>query len=175
LPALISSSGLYRSESGLPVLFVRGRVQNLTSRSQRLRVRLTVEDSGRVAAESEAWPALVPTPDELYAVRSSADLKRLQRGWDEREPPPLDSQGMADFMVVTADLPTNLGSVLLKVVAVPQGEAAGHAAEQSGAKAPSAPREAANLSAGSRPPSSDPPAGALKGTTLPPPGDPSAP
>jgi predicted Zn finger-like uncharacterized protein len=124
LPAIISGSGLYRSESGLPVLFVRGRVQNLTQRSQRVRVRLTVEDSGRVAAESEAWPAIVPTPDELYSVRSSADVRQLQRGWDEHEPPPLDAHGTADFMVVTAELPTSLSSLLLKVTAVPLGEGA---------------------------------------------------
>ncbi len=151
-PATISGSGLYRSSNGLPLLFVRGRVQNLTQRPQRVRVRLTVEDSGRVAAESEAWPTTVPTPFELYGVRSSSDLKMLQRAWDENEPPPLSPQSDADFMVVTADLPTNLGSLLLKVTAVPQLDATDAApkdhvspakpAVKSGARAPVSPSAA---------------------------------
>jgi hypothetical protein len=137
LPAIISGSGIYRSESGLPVLFVRGRVQNLTEKPQRVRVKLTVEDSGRVAAESEAWPSIVPTPDELHAVRSSSDLRQLQHSWDDREPPPLDAQGTADFMVVTAELPTNLGALLLKVVAIPQPGSSAHAATEAPSKAAS--------------------------------------
>jgi predicted Zn finger-like uncharacterized protein len=168
LPALISGSGIYRSESGLPVLFVRGSVQNLTERPQRLRVRLTVEDSGRVAAESEAWPSLVPTPDELYAVRTSADLKQLQRGWDDHEPTPLIARGTADFMVVTADLPTNLGSLLLKVVAVPQTDAPSHVGPSGAgagavpparaAGAAAAPKEVANRASDGRPALSEQPA-----------------
>jgi hypothetical protein len=154
LPASIYGSGLYRSASGLPLLFVRGRVQNLTHRAQRVRVRLTVEDSGRVAAESEAWPSSLPTPVELYGVRSAADLKALQRIWDEREPPPLGPLGEADFMLVTADLPTSLGSLLLKVTAVPQADGT----ESTQQRAPTAPHAARRDFEAMRPPTVEAPA-----------------
>ena len=73
-------SGLYDTAGGKPVYYVRGRVENRTSKA-RGPVRVTAEliADGSPEARAEAIAGAEPTPEDVWSVRSPADADRLNR------------------------------------------------------------------------------------------------
>ena len=73
-------SGLYDTAGGKPVFYIRGRIQN---RSGKVRgpVRVTAEllADGSAEAKAETIAGAEPTPEEVWSVRSSADVDKLAR------------------------------------------------------------------------------------------------
>ena len=73
-------SGIYDTAGGKPVYYVRGRVEN---RSDKVRgpVRVTAELVGDGAAEAkaDAIAGSEPTPEDVWSVRSAADVEKLTR------------------------------------------------------------------------------------------------
>jgi len=74
-------SGLYDTASGKQVFYVRGRIEN---RSKRVRgpVRVTAElvSDGAAEARAEAIAGNAePTPEDVWSLRSQADLDKLTR------------------------------------------------------------------------------------------------
>jgi predicted Zn finger-like uncharacterized protein len=73
-------SGLYDTSSGKPVFYIRGRVEN-RGRKTHGPVRVVAEllgDRG-TDAKAEALAGAVPSPEDVYALRSVADAEKLQR------------------------------------------------------------------------------------------------
>jgi predicted Zn finger-like uncharacterized protein len=73
-------SGLYDTSSGKPVFYIRGRVEN-RGRKSHGPVRVVAELVGDRGADAkaEALAGAVPSPEEVYALRSVADAEKLQR------------------------------------------------------------------------------------------------
>ena len=73
-------SGLYDTVSGKPVFFVRGRIEN---RGQKIRgpVRVTAEliSDGAGEVKAEAMAGAEPTAEEVWSLRSQADVDKLNR------------------------------------------------------------------------------------------------
>ncbi|HUB09574.1 MAG TPA: hypothetical protein VMB50_21395, partial [Myxococcales bacterium] len=84
-PVHVTDSGYYPTLAGEPLVFVAGTVDNDGSIPRRMEVELEVVDrDGKTVARGRGWPGLLPTPDELYAVTSPADLTKLQEQWRQQ-------------------------------------------------------------------------------------------
>jgi hypothetical protein len=71
-------SGIYDTAGGKPVYYVRGRVEN---RSDKVRgpVRVTAElvADGAAEAKADTIAGSEPTPEDVWSVRSAADVEKL--------------------------------------------------------------------------------------------------
>ena len=103
-------SGLYDTASGKPIFFVRGRVEN---RSKKVRgpIRVVAElvaENG-VEAKAEALAGTEPSPEEVYGLRTPAEVDKLNRllsrNEAERRVPP---GGSLPFFAIIADPPQDL-------------------------------------------------------------------
>ncbi len=102
-------SGLYDTASGKPVFFIRGRIENRGSKV-RGPVRVTAQlssDGAEVKAETIAGAE--PTPEDVWSLRSQADVDKLNRDLDiskvERKLQPGTS---LPFFAVIPDPPPDL-------------------------------------------------------------------
>jgi len=103
-------SGLYDTAAGKPVFFVRGRVEN---RSARVRgpIRITAEliSDGAPEAKAEIIAGTEPTPEDVWSLRSTADVEKLHR---TLEVAPVDRKlqpgASLPFFAVIADPPADL-------------------------------------------------------------------
>jgi len=110
-------SGLYETAGGKPVFYVRGRVEN---RSGKVRgpVRVTAElmADGAPEAKADAIAGSEPTPEDVWSVRSPADVEKLTRTLQgvqvERKLPP---GGSLPFFAVIPDPPPDLVKHRLRV------------------------------------------------------------
>ena len=102
-------SGLYDTASGKPVFFIRGSIENRGSKV-RGPVRVTAQlssDGAEVKAETIAGAE--PTPEDVWSLRSQADVDKLNRDLDlskvERKLQPGTS---LPFFAVIPDPPADL-------------------------------------------------------------------
>ena len=103
-------SGLYDTAAGKPVFYVRGRVEN---RSARVRgpVRVTAEliSDGADEMKAEILAGTEPTPEDVWSLRSTADVEKLHR---TLEVAPVDRKlqpgASLPFFAVIADPPADL-------------------------------------------------------------------
>jgi predicted Zn finger-like uncharacterized protein len=110
-------SGLYDTAGGKPVFYVRGRVEN---RSGKVRgpVHVTAElvADGAAEAKADAIAGSEPTPEDVWSVRSAADVEKLTRALQavqvERRVPP---GGSLPFFAVIPDPPPDLVKHRLRV------------------------------------------------------------
>jgi predicted Zn finger-like uncharacterized protein len=103
-------SGLYDTASGKPVFYVRGRVENRTSKV-RGPVRVTAElvADGTSEAKAEAIAGAEPTPEDVWSVRSPADADRLSRTLQSaRVARKLEPGASLPFFAVMAEPPADL-------------------------------------------------------------------
>ena len=103
-------SGLYDTASGKPVFYVRGRVENRTSKV-RGPVRVTAElvAEGTSEAKAEAMAGAEPTPEDVWSVRSPADADRLSRTLQSaRVARKLEPGASLPFFAVMAEPPADL-------------------------------------------------------------------
>jgi predicted Zn finger-like uncharacterized protein len=110
-------SGLYDTAGGKPVFYVRGRVQN---RSGKVRgpVRVTAEllAEGSADAKGEAIAGSEPTPEDVWSVRSAADVEKLTRSLQSaRVDRKLQPGASLPFFAVIADPPADLDRHRLQV------------------------------------------------------------
>jgi predicted Zn finger-like uncharacterized protein len=110
-------SGLYDTAGGKPVFYVRGRVQN---RSDKVRgpVRVTAEllADGSADAKGEAIAGSEPTPEDVWSVRSNADVEKLTRSLQSaRVDRKLQPGASLPFFAVIADPPADLDRHRLQV------------------------------------------------------------
>jgi hypothetical protein len=79
-------SGLYDTASGKPIFFVRGRVEN-RSKKARGPVRVIAElvtDNG-TEARGEALAGSEPSAEDVYALRTPAEVDKLSRALAQAE------------------------------------------------------------------------------------------
>ena len=101
---------LYDTAGGKPVFYVRGRVENRTSKV-RGPVRVTAElvADGAPEAKAEAIAGSEPTPEDVWSVRSPADVDRLSRTLQSaRVERKLDPGASLPFFAVISEPPEDL-------------------------------------------------------------------
>jgi len=103
-------SGLYDTASGKPVFYIRGRVEN---RSQKVRgpIRITAElvSDGAAEAKAESIAGAEPTAEEVWSLRSSADVDKLNRSLEVTQTERKVAPGKSlPFFAVIADPPPDL-------------------------------------------------------------------
>ena len=109
LVAITEASGLYDTASGKPVFFVRGRVEN-RGKGPAGPVRVVavmVGESGATTARAETLAGVDATPEDVYALRSSAEADKLvktlaQKRTGERN---LPAGGSLPFFALFPDPP----------------------------------------------------------------------
>ncbi|NVJ27810.1 zinc-ribbon domain-containing protein [Myxococcus sp. AM011] len=114
LVALDVSNGLYETQSGRPLFFIRGDVENRTGAATHVRVRGALFDGDQRVRSVEGLAGLVATPEELHAVGNAeaaqALRKRLDAGAASVAP-----GARAPFLLVFHEYPAALGSFRLEV------------------------------------------------------------
>ncbi|WP_225411020.1 zinc-ribbon domain-containing protein [Stigmatella hybrida] len=115
------SNGLYDTRGGGAVFYVRGDVENRSSKPVRIRVRAALYDGGQRVKATEGLAGKVPNPEELYAVtneETSAQLRTQLDGGATTIAP----GARAPFAVLFHDFPQELGQLRLevKMEAVPE-------------------------------------------------------
>jgi predicted Zn finger-like uncharacterized protein len=75
------ASGLYDTSSGVPVFFVRGRVENHgdVARGPIRVIAELVAEGGVSKARAEALAGIVPSPEDVYALRTAAEVDKFAR------------------------------------------------------------------------------------------------
>lgn len=113
-----TTNGYYDTDSGRPVVFLRGDVTARgTAPAGRVRVRAEMVRGGRVLASAEGTAGGVPTPEELAGVGSREDEARLRAQLAARAPARPEVGQALPFVVTFVDAPADLGGVTFRVVA----------------------------------------------------------
>lgn len=110
-------SGLYDTSSGKAVFFIRGRVEN---RGARVRgpVRVTAELMAGDApeAKAETIAGTEPTPEDVWSLKSQADVDKLNRSLEMAQVQrKLQPGASLPFFAVISDPPPDLGRHRLHV------------------------------------------------------------
>ena len=105
LTTRITQSGLYPNLRGEPLLFVRGRVENLSGGPQRVGLKLEVSSQGQVVATAEGVPGTFLTPEDLFEANGGPEVKAaLDRVFSVPQAP-IPPGGSSEFLLVIPDVP----------------------------------------------------------------------
>jgi predicted Zn finger-like uncharacterized protein len=119
-PALESrllSNGMFQTRAGRGVLIVQGEATNHTDASTRALVRVHVLDGQDELQVGQVYAGKTPSPEELFALRSSADWVALQAKL-EQGAAVIPPNGRARFLVTFFEPPADVQSLRLDVEAV---------------------------------------------------------
>jgi predicted Zn finger-like uncharacterized protein len=115
------TNGLYDTRGNTPIFYVRGEVENRSSKPSRVKVQAALYDGGQRVKSAEGLAGLSPTPEELHAITSAeaaAQLRtRLDAGATVIEP-----GKRAPFTLVLQEYPKDLGAFRLRVTMEPAPE-----------------------------------------------------
>jgi hypothetical protein len=125
------SNGLYATQDGHNLFYVRGEVENRGTAPIRVKAQVAIHDGDQRVKSAEGLAGAVPTPEELYSLRKPADADALRTRLDAaaKEVAP---GARAPFVVLFYEYPSDLKGFRLEVTLEPQG--AGTAAATGGAK-----------------------------------------
>ncbi|WP_444980114.1 zinc-ribbon domain-containing protein [Myxococcus fulvus] len=137
LVALDVSNGLYETQSGKPLFFIRGDAENRTGAATHLRVRGALFDGNQRVRSVEGLAGSVATSEELFAVSNTESALALRQRMDAAAVS-VAPGARAPFLLVFHEYPAALDGFRLEVTveAVPAPAAAAPPAE------PTAPAQA---------------------------------
>ncbi|HLL84020.1 MAG TPA: hypothetical protein VK420_15250, partial [Longimicrobium sp.] len=108
------SNGLYETQQGRPIFYVRGEVENRGRKGGRVRVRAEILDGSQLVRAAEGYAGTSPTPEELYTLQSAQDVEslvaRLDKGAADVAP-----GKRAPFLLAFYEYPGELAGLRLKV------------------------------------------------------------
>jgi hypothetical protein len=107
-------SGLYETQRGRPVFYVRGDVENRTTQSARATVRVEIRDGQQLVRAAEVEPGGLPSPEELYAISTAADVEALSARLAQKAAP-LSAGQKAPFLLAFYEYPLNIGDYRVEV------------------------------------------------------------
>jgi predicted Zn finger-like uncharacterized protein len=110
------SNGLYETNAGRSVFFVRGEVVNRSQAPVRVVVKAEIIEDGAVVRSAESLAGEPATPEELYRVDSSEALEALNRKVDRRAVV-LAPESSSSFVVPFREYPPELKGFRVKVSA----------------------------------------------------------
>lgn len=112
------SNGLYETQSGRPVFFVRGEVVNRGEQTGKVRVRAEILDGTQLVRAAEGLAGATPTPEELYQIANQADLDAVTAKLDHAAKD-VPAGGRAPFVVAFYEYPPELAGYRLRVTVQP--------------------------------------------------------
>ncbi|WXH31301.1 hypothetical protein WA016_05277 [Myxococcus stipitatus] len=118
LVALDVSNGLYETQSGRPLFFIRGDVENRTAVATRIRVRGALFDGTQRVRSAEGLAGSIATPEELHAVGNAEAALALRQRLDGAAVS-VAPGARAPFLIVFHEYPTDLGAFRLEVTVEP--------------------------------------------------------
>lgn len=118
LVAVDVSNGLYDTQLGRAVFFVRGEVENRSPRPGKVKVRAELLEDGQLVRAAEGFAGAIATPEELHAIGSASDVEalhaRLARSAAEIRP-----GARSPFLLAFYEYPPDLGGLRLRLVVTP--------------------------------------------------------
>jgi predicted Zn finger-like uncharacterized protein len=114
LVAVDVSNGLYETQGGRPVFFIRGEAENRSGASTRVRVRAALYDGAQRVRSAEALAGAVPSPEELYAVGKTEAAGALRQRLDAAAAT-VAPGARAPFVVMFHEYPADLAGFRLEV------------------------------------------------------------
>lgn len=108
------SNGLYETQHGRPVFYVRGEVENRSGKKGKLKVRAEILDGAQLVRAAEGYVGSAPSPEELYAITAAEDLQALNTKLD-KQAKEIDPGQRASFLLAFYEYPPDLSSFRLKV------------------------------------------------------------
>jgi predicted Zn finger-like uncharacterized protein len=112
------ASGLYDTSSGTPVFFVRGRVENRgdVARGPFRVVAELVAEGGVSKARAETLAGIVPSPEDVHALRTPAEIDKFARSFAlGTAKDPIPAGASLPFLALIAEPPADLGAHQLRV------------------------------------------------------------
>ncbi len=109
------TNGLYPTQAGRSVFYVRGQVVNRgKAELGPAQVKVEVLEGSKVVAEARGWAGLSLTPEQLYALGDAASVKALQA--TQKDGAVVIPPGQRrPFVVVMSDFPEDLATKGLRV------------------------------------------------------------
>ena len=108
------SNGLYETQQGRPVFYVRGQIENRSTRPAKAKVRAEILDGAQLVRGVEALAGTTPSPEDLYAITTASDADALLAKLDKRANV-LRGGGKAPFVLVFYEYPPDLSTYRLHV------------------------------------------------------------
>ncbi|HLL03733.1 MAG TPA: zinc-ribbon domain-containing protein [Myxococcaceae bacterium] len=115
------SNGLYDTRGGNSVFYVKGQVENRTSKPVRVKVNAALYDGAQRVKSSEVLAGGVPTPEELHAVNTSEAAEQLRAKLDAAATV-IAPGAKAPFTVVFQEFPQQLSDFRLRMTMEPASE-----------------------------------------------------
>jgi hypothetical protein len=115
------SNGLYDTRGGNSVFYVKGQVENRTSKPVRVKVNAALYDGAQRVKSAEVLAGGVPTPEELHAVNTSEAAEQLRAKLDAAATV-IAPGAKAPFTVVFQEFPQQLSDFRLRMTMEPASE-----------------------------------------------------
>jgi hypothetical protein len=115
------SNGLYDTRGGNAVFYVRGEVENRSSKPVRLKVNAALYDGSQRVKSAEGLAGSVPSPEELHAVNTSESAAQLRSRLDSAATV-IAPGATAPFTLVFQEYPQALSDFRLRVTMEPAPE-----------------------------------------------------
>ncbi len=118
LVAVDVSNGLYETQAGKPVFFIRGEAENRTRAATRVLVRAAFYDGAQRVRSAEGLAGAVPTPEELHAAGGAQGAGALRQRLDAAATE-VAPGAKVPFLVMFHEYPADLGGFRLEVTLEP--------------------------------------------------------
>ena len=115
------SNGLYDTRGGGSLFYVRGEVENRSSKPAKVKVQATLYDGNQQVKSTEGLAGKVPSPEELHAVNSAEAMVQLRAQLDQGAQVIAPGQ-RAPFTVLFQEFPQDLSAFRLQVTMEPVAE-----------------------------------------------------
>jgi hypothetical protein len=112
------TNGLYDTRGSTPIFYVRGEVENRSSKPARVKVQAALYDGGQRVKSAEGLAGLSPTPEELHAITSAEAVAQLRTRLDA-EATVIEPGKRAPFTLVLQEYPKDLSAFRLRVTMEP--------------------------------------------------------
>jgi len=115
------TNGLYDTRGGTPIFYVRGEVENRSSKPTKVKVTAALYDGGQRVKSAEGLAGMTPSPEELHAITSAETATELRTRLDAGATVVAPGK-RAPFTLVLQEYPQDLSAFRLRVTMEPAAE-----------------------------------------------------
>lgn len=113
------SNGLYETQDGHTLFFVRGEAENRGTSPVRVKARVALYEGTDLQTSAESLVGAVPSPEELFALQNPKAAEALRARMDAAAKD-VAPGARVPFVVFFYDYPADLGGFRLEVTLEPQ-------------------------------------------------------
>ncbi len=110
------TNGIYDTQSGKSVLYVRGEATNQLSGPKRIRVKAELLDGDQLVNSSAGFAAAAPTVEDVYRVGSRSDVEALSARL-EKKAPEVPPGAHVPFVLIFSEYPPDMKGLRVRVTA----------------------------------------------------------